>query len=148
MATPEQLHELLKYCMDFGRTMLEDSGDFYPFGATIRTDGQVTAAGGYDGTERPTPTDIYRLLSDAFSKQVTEGSILAAALAANVNIPKEYSPPVSDGLRVQLEGSGYSRYIYVPYRTAKRGLFRKGHSTQFFEPFAVEVNPVWFLAAQ
>lgn len=29
----QQLHELLTYCIDFARTMLEDSGEFYPFGA-------------------------------------------------------------------------------------------------------------------
>lgn len=32
---PEKLHELLTYCMDFAKTMLNDSGDFYPFGAVL-----------------------------------------------------------------------------------------------------------------
>jgi hypothetical protein len=27
--SPEKLHELLKYCMDFAETMLKDSGDFF-----------------------------------------------------------------------------------------------------------------------
>jgi len=37
--SPQRLHELLKHCMDFGRIMLEDSGEFYPFGAVIGADG-------------------------------------------------------------------------------------------------------------
>ena len=132
--------------MEFGRTMLEDSGEFYPFGAVIGGDGQLKVVGGFDGNERPAPTDIYRLLAGAFAEQAAGGAILAAALAANVNIPGEYSPPVGDGLRVQLEGAGFSRYIYVPYRVAKRGLFRKGFSAQFWDPIPVAVSPEWFAA--
>ena len=40
-APPEKLHELLTYCIDFGKLMLGDSGDFYPFGATLGLDGLV-----------------------------------------------------------------------------------------------------------
>jgi hypothetical protein len=145
VATPEQLHELLKYCMEFGRTMLEDSGEFYPFGAAIRSDGQLNARGGYDGNEHPSPVDILRLLAESFAGEAADGSILAAALAANVNIPAEYSPPVGDGLRVQVEGVGFSRYIYVPYRLQKRGLFRKGFSVQFWDPIPVGIDAEWFV---
>ncbi len=124
--------------------MLEDSGEFYPFGAVILADGKFTAVGGYDGEEHPKPTDIYGLLAKAFQNQAQSGEILAAALAANVNIPAQYEAPVTDGLRVWLEGEGFSRFIYVPYKLAKKGFLRKGYTAQLFEPIAVTIDPFWF----
>ena len=145
--SPAKLHELLNYCIDFAKVMLNDSGEFYPFGAVLEGDGQVKAVGGYDGNERPKPQDIYRLLSEGFVASAREGTIAAAALAANVNIPAEYSPPVSDGLRVHLESLDYSRFIYVPYRVSKHGLFNKTLKVEFFEPIAVQIQPAIFTGA-
>jgi hypothetical protein len=146
-ASPDQLHALLTYCIDFAKTMLSDSGEFYPFGANLGQDGQVRAVGGYDGNERPNPQDIYRLLGESFVSNAREGSITAAALAANVNIPAEYSPPVPDGLRVHLESADLSRFVYVPYRVTKRGLFKKKFEVEFFNPIPVETPPSIFTGA-
>ena len=145
-ASPEKLHELLTYCIDFGKTMLINSGEFYPFGATLGLDGKVAAAGGYNGEEHPASQDIYRLLGEAFTSSATEGSIAAAALAANVNIPSEYNPPAPDGIRVLLESNGFSRFIYIPYVIKKQGFFTKSNSVTLFEPIAVQVDPGMFKA--
>jgi hypothetical protein len=139
-ASPEQLHELLKYCMDFGRTMLEDSGEFYPFGAVMGADGQLKAVGAYDGNEMPNPQDIYQLLSDALTADLRAGNVVAIALAANVNIPSTYKSPSPDALRVQLETEDYSRLIYVPYTLSKRG-FKKTTTANYGEPIPVDVPP-------
>jgi hypothetical protein len=142
--TPEKLHELLTYCIDFGKVMLGDSGEFYPFGATLGPDGVVSAAGGYDGNERPKPAEIYGLLGKAFSSRAMEGSIVAAALAVNVNIPKQFSSPSPDGIRIHLEAIGFSRLIYVPYVLNKRGLIHKTIEVTLFEPFAVQSEATMF----
>jgi hypothetical protein len=145
--SPEKLHELLSYCTDFAKTMLNGSGEFYPFGAAVAKDHKVRAVGGYDGNEYPNPQDIYRLLADGFTVNAKDGSILAAALAANVNIPDAYEAPTRDGVRVHLECVGYSRFIYTPFRITKKGLFKKSHFVEFFEPFSVEVPPSFFMEA-
>jgi hypothetical protein len=143
-ASPEQLHEMLMYCINFARTMLADAGDFYPFGATLSPLGTVSAVGGYDGEERPKPQEIYQLLGNAFISGAREGTYLGVALAANVNIPGQYAPPSPDGLRVHLESDGYSRFMYVPYRLKKEGFFKKRTVVEFSEPFAVEIAPTFF----
>jgi hypothetical protein len=140
-ASPQQLHELLTWCIDFGRTMLAGSGEFYPFGATLDANGKVVAQGGWDGNEHPNPTDIYRLLAQAFASGVREGSVTASALAVNVNIPSQAEAPSPDGLRVHLETEGYSRFIYMPYTIAQRGFFKRSREVTFAEPIAVEVAP-------
>ncbi|MBB3801046.1 hypothetical protein FHR47_001280 [Xanthomonas arboricola] len=146
-ASPEQLHELLTYCIDFGKTMLTNSREFHPFGATLGRDGQVTAAGGYNGKEHPAAQDIYRLLGEAFTSSATEGSIAAAALAADVNIPRDYDPPVPDGIRVLLESKDFSRFVYIPDVIKRQGFFTKSNSVTLFEPIAVQVDAGIFKAA-
>lgn len=146
-ASPEQLHEMLMYCINFARTMLTNAGDFYPFGATLSFEGAVAAVGGYNGEEKPKPQEIYQLLNDGFTVGAREGKFRGVALAANVNIPAQYSPASPDGLRVHLESHGYSRFMYVPYRLKREGLFKKKKSVEFDEPFAIEIAPKFFARA-
>lgn len=143
-ASPEQIHEMLKYCMDFARTMLQRAGDFYPFGAVLAPDGRVGAVGGHNGEEHPIPAEIYKILGQAFSAGARSGEYQGVALAANVNIPTEYSPQSPDGLRVHLESEGYARFIYVPYTLSKPGWLKRERTVEFGEPFAVAIAPSFY----
>ena len=141
---PSRLHELLTYCVDFATTMLNDSGDFYPFGAVIGSDGELRTVAGYDGAEQPAPRDIYKILGEGFKAMAKAGEIRAAALASNVNIPPEYPAPARDGLRVHIECEGYARFIYVPYVLVHKGLIWKSREASFYEPIPMEVQPAFF----
>ena len=66
--------------------------------------------------------------------QFLKNEIIGAAIAANVNVPPQYQPPFPDGIRVLLECSGYSRFIYLPYRLSNQGV-------RYGEFITVEVNP-------
>jgi hypothetical protein len=92
-ASPGQLQSALSYCMDFARTMLEDSGEFHPFGAKVDTSGQLVAVGGLiEGQEHPRGQEVYELLMGNLRSELADGRAIAIAVAANVNIPDEYSP--------------------------------------------------------
>ena len=108
-ATPDQLHGLLAYCMDFAHTMLKDAGEFFPFGATLSPDGDVAAVGGWDGDEKPKSQEMYQLMAGAFLAAVGEGRVIGVALAADVNVPDRYNSPVKGALRVQLEAPHMQR---------------------------------------
>lgn len=143
----KQLHELLMYCIEFARTMLEDSGEFYPFGANLTADGKLGAVGAHDGEEHPEPQQLYQTLVRALSSGAQKGVLQAVALAANVTIPAQFSSPVRDAVRVHLESSGYSRFVYVPYRLSKKGFLSKKNLLEFKEPFSVEIPPTFFASA-
>jgi hypothetical protein len=145
-ARPEQLHQLLMYCIDFAKQMLEAKGAFYPFGAVLRPPGQLEARAGWNGEEHPDRVEIYKLLAGRFREQAEAGEITGAALAVDVNIPSQYTPKWPDGIRVRLEGADFSRYVYVPYQIEKSGILRSKHRVEFAEPFAVEVAHEFFLA--
>ena len=141
-ASPEQLHAAFSYCMDFARHMLEDSGESHPFGAKVDESGQVGAVGGLiEGEEHPKGQDVYALLMQRLRAELADGRSVAIAVAANVNIPDQYSPRHKDGLRVTLESAGYSRFIYVPYRLKRAGLFDSKRKVELTQPFSVELEP-------
>jgi hypothetical protein len=144
VASPEKLHELLMYCLNFASTMLEKSGEFYPFGATLSSDGKVSAIGGYGGKEHPQFQEVYQLLANGFRSGALTGEFIGVALAANVNIPEQFSPASPDGIRVHIEASGYSRFVYAPYKIKASNMFKKTKSVELSEPFAVEIPANFF----
>lgn len=145
--SPKQLNDLYTYCLEFAQKMLEDSSDFYPFGATLSQQGQLTAAGAHNGLERPQPLELYELLAGAFTSGAQSGEFAAVALAANVNIPEQYGVPFNDGIRVHLECDGNARFIYVPYLLEKSGFLKRSTAVVLGEAFAVKVAPTFFAAA-
>lgn len=142
---PHLLENLLTYCVDFAKLMLAKAGDFHPFGATILPDGTLTAAGGHAG-ERAGGREVFLLLQDAFKAQFQRQEIVAAAIAANVDIPADYRPTYPDGIRVLIECAGYSRFFYLPYRLEKPSLAgrlvgRRPHCA-YAEFISVAIDPI------
>jgi hypothetical protein len=142
---PKLLEQLLNYCVDFAKQMLEKQGEFTPFGATLLSDGTRSGVGGYVG-ESAKGREIYELLQQGMRGQFDKGEIRAAALAADVNIPATYQPAFPDGIRVLLECKGYARFLYLPYRAETRGiaarLLRRPRRLEYAALFAVETRPV------
>jgi hypothetical protein len=60
---PHRLEELLTYCVDFAKQMLQTHGEFHPFGATILSDGVFNAVGGYAGEHAP-GAEVFTLLRE------------------------------------------------------------------------------------
>jgi len=141
---PGRLDELLNFCVGFAKEMLAKRGEFHPFGASLRRDGQVSAAGGYAG-EKSTSQEVYQTLHSGLSADFEKGDIVAAAIAADVTIPAEFSPAFSDGIRVHLECSGYSRYIYIPYRIQRQGMIGRvlgrQSTTEYAPSLSVDAEP-------
>jgi hypothetical protein len=143
-ATDEQLTALLQYCGDFARLMIEDSGEFYPFGAEIDAMGELRALGFADGTERPSPQELYEYAQSVLSAKARSGQIIAGAIAVNVNIPPQFESLLPDGIRVHVEASNFSRFIYQPYSIQKSGFLGRKRVVEYAEMIGVDVGPVMF----
>lgn len=129
---PHKLEELLNYCIGFAKQMVESHGAFHPFGAVIVSAGTLNAVGADVGEEHPHGATVFEFLQSAMRAQFQKREIIAASIATDVNIPPQYQPVYPDGIRVLLECTGYSRYVYLPYRVS-------GDSVEYDEFFSVEV---------
>jgi len=140
---PRLLEQALTYCLDFGKEMIRRKGEFYAFGAVISSAGKVEAVGADLGEEHPQPEAVYRLLQNSLQQRFKEKAIIASAIAAHVDIPREYSPKYADGIRVHLEATGFSRFIYLPYFRPKIAtvarLFGKKPDVSYGDMISVDV---------
>lgn len=141
---PEKIYDLFNYCFSFAKSMLEDAGVFYPFGAVLTPALEMNAVGADVGNEHPEPSTVYQVLDQSFMEQAQKGEIAASALACDVNIPPKLESPVPDGPRVHLASSGISRYVYVPYRIESDAAADSEETVTFFEPIAVDLQPYVF----
>jgi len=137
---PHVLVTLLESVTDFAKLMVAKAGEFYAFGGFVDADGRVNQLAVHDGQEHPDRHDVYRRMEEALRRLVLNREASAIALVADVNIPPEYQPPFPDGIRVQIETPGFSRFFYVPYSRAE-------HSAEptFGEFISVEVPPMFFV---
>lgn len=142
---PRLLAELLTHSLELAKGMLAKAGEFYPFAAAIQPGGALVAAGG-DAREAAGAREISEVLRGAMRAEFREGKIVAAAIAANVNIPAEYAPQFPDGIRVHLECDGYARFVYLPYRIERRAfrelVTRSGRRCEYGKLFSVEIAPL------
>lgn len=136
----EELQKLFVFVVEFAQEMLQKSGEFYPFGATLAQDGKVVAEGGYEGDDQPDAQDVYVAVHKRFAVAGAEGRIRAAALVANVVIPDELEAPSRDAIRVHMEAQGFARFIYVPYETTA------GQTPKLHDPVLIEVEAGFFAA--
>jgi len=138
----ERFEELRKYCVEFAMQMLESYGEFHPFGATISSAGTMVTHGAWNGEEHPPGQELAKILITAFKKEFSTGAIIAAAFAANVNIPAKFQAPYPDGVRVIIEFHGYpnARVIFLPYRIEAKSLgsLPKRKSVEYADFITVE----------
>ena len=103
--------------------MLEDSGEFFPYGAYIKPGGELVHVGAVDeDTERPKSKDLLYVLRDSFSTMAKEGECIATAIvfAVVVDMPNTHSK--SNAMQVCLDHSGgYSAEVFFPYMVADDG---------------------------
>lgn len=149
--TIDSLASLLRYCEEFSKQMLAESGEFHPFAAFVNRDGEVEAVGAHTGEEFPQGVQVYQLLEGALASMAAEGKAMACAIAANVNVPSSLSSPFGDGVRVHVEAPGYSRLVYTPYRLLSYRAIRKFlavlPTVEYAEPIAVDTSPKLFAHA-
>ena len=116
-APVESVVQLLQHCESFARQMLATSGEFYPFGAFVNLEGKVEAMGAHLGSEHSNSQELFRFLREALAQMEKEEKLLAYVIASNADIPKAYSPPFTDDIRVHVVAPEVChRYVYTPYR--------------------------------
>ena len=85
MAHPD-LDALLNPLLGFAQQMLAKQGTFFPFGASMKTDGQISMAAGHTGDDRPDPVAVIDLLVKGFQEQARARGIRAAGVCIDMRV--------------------------------------------------------------
>lgn len=103
------------------------NGEFFPFGVSVKMDGQVSLNASYDGNEQPLSKDVIALISEGYIQDIAKGSLRAVGICFGIklNEPKEGK---QDAIQVLYEDKdGRSSNVFVPYEL-KEGKIEYGQA--------------------
>jgi len=127
----KQLESLIDATLPFAQQMLNDHGEYFPFGATMSPDGKVTLVGGDPDGEHPKSTDVIALLKQGYRREGAFGKIMACALVYDVRTTPPGATEKSDAIAIDLNHrDGMSVTMLYPYRVGPN------KKVVFGEPFA------------
>jgi hypothetical protein len=139
MTTPKaECENLMNAAVTFAEHMLQKHGEFFPYGAALKRNGEIVSVAGYDGREQPPSNDIIRLLKEGFIKRAKSGEYKATALVYDVRIVLPSTGKKSDAIAVTLNHrDNYSVVVFFPYQLTNGQLIfgevfaQKGESDVF-----------------
>jgi hypothetical protein len=111
-----QCEQLLNEMMPVAKKFLSEHGEFFPFGASMKPNGEIVYAAGYDGREKPPSQAIIDILRDAFRADAVRKKIIASALVYDVRVIPPRSNTKTDAVAVELDHrDDYSVIMFYPY---------------------------------
>jgi len=123
-----ECEEIMNTLLPFAQKMLEEHGEFFPFGGTMKSNGEIAYTAGYDGREQPPSADIIKLLKDCFRSGAKSGLYKATALVYDVRVVPPSSGQKSDAIAVALDHrDNCSVVVYFPYQI-QSGKVAFGHA--------------------
>ena len=122
----EDYQKLLEFSVKFAEQQLAKNRTFFPFGATIKTMGELSPSG-VDGLgEHPTPQAIIEQYSEGFRRDIALGAIRATCICFDGTVQTK-SMPKSDAITCDMEHhDGSPMRIFVPYRIEADGRITLG----------------------
>jgi hypothetical protein len=113
MASPrEDCQAVVDAFLPLARKLLTEHGEFFPFGAAMKPDGEITLVAAHDGREQPPSKDVIALLNSAFADSARNGEYKATAIFYDVRVGEDKK----DAVAVSLDHrEGYSVVAFFPY---------------------------------
>ncbi len=115
MATTD-LEQLLNAMLPFAQQMLEEHGEFYPFGGQVGADGELALVAPSQAPDEPTSQDLIDTLVESLHERAHQGEIRASGICFDVRVDLPNQPERSDAICVQLEQEdGDPIAVFLPY---------------------------------
>lgn len=112
------------------KLLLNQEGEFYPFGSTITTNGEYKEVGFYEGDDFPISKTLINGLKQNFEKSIESGTIRSYAITFDCLAQKDENSVKTDAVAIQyysIEDDLKATYYY-PYQIAEE-------EVQFGEPW-------------
>ena len=117
MADPQlDVEELMNDMLPFGQEMLEKYGEFLPFGAATKTNGEIVSVAGGVGIENAKSQDVINVLKEAFQEAAAQKKYKATAIFYDVRTVEPSSGEKTDAIAVALDHvDSFSITVFLPY---------------------------------
>jgi hypothetical protein len=121
---PDELARLLDYCQSLANLLLENQGEFYPFGVYINSNGVITQRLFNDGDDYPLSTALIKIIKHDFEQLMAAGITAATAIAYDGKVKNDRFPEPANVIIVRLIMNNLSAAIiyYLPYQLTETGV--------------------------
>ena len=115
---PKELTDLLHYCHSLAKLLLEEQGEFYPFGAYLNNNNVITQRMFNDGDDYPLSTGLINIIKHDFDQQQMLDLIGASAITYEAKVTNVNYPSATAVIVVRMNASFLKTAIlsYLPYK--------------------------------
>ena len=115
--TQIDFQSLIDYCHAMAEKFLVESQEFYPFGAYIKTNGELVLAGFHDGDEFPLSQTVIDNLKCEFDKSLFSTNIIRAySITYDTKVTNSNFPNSIDSIAMKLVSRDNNLVYYFPYK--------------------------------
>jgi hypothetical protein len=115
MAHPD-LNRLLEAMTPLSKRLLDEFGDFLPYGAFMKLDGTIVDCAVSGEEEHPPSKELIQALTLDFQKRAAKGEIRAAGICCDVKVATPENPEKTDAVQFALEHrNGEAVDVFLPY---------------------------------
>tara|TARA_R110002049_G_scaffold272614_1_gene450207 strand:- start:1980 stop:2522 length:543 start_codon:yes stop_codon:yes gene_type:complete len=128
----QDAEKLMNSALPFAEKMLNEHGDFLPYGEAMRPSGEIVSVGADSGEEHAPSQELIDILKSAFKSATGEGEYIATAIVYDSLTIPPGSEVKTDAVAVALDHhDDYSVIVFFPYELVDG-------SAEFQPPFAVK----------
>lgn len=131
----EEIVKIIDHCLEYATELMEDTGEFYPFGAYLGNEGVVHPLEyEFDKKNMPTNGRVIEWLENFCREELENKRIMAYCITYDVSIQLEEDKPAADAVCLDITNPAelVTPLFYIPYKVDKQG------KTVFEEMFAVK----------
>jgi len=123
-ALPDELARLLDYSQSLANLLLEDQGEFYPFGVYMNSSNVITQRLFNDGDDFPLSTALINIIKHDFEQLMAAGITVATAITYDGKVTNARFTEATDVIIVRLSMHNLSSAIlyYLPYQLTETGV--------------------------
>lgn len=115
MAHPD-LNALKNVLLPIAKKMLTEHGEFFPYGAVMRLDGEIVNCSTVHVDEHPSSQTLIEMFTNEFHELASKGEIRAAGICCDVRVSTRDHPAKVDAVQFALEHTnGEAVNVYLPY---------------------------------
>jgi hypothetical protein len=134
----EDLDRVARFLLEFAQLILNEQAGFFPFGAGMTADGEMTDLG--TDPENARPSVIVSRIHTALVRQAAAGEIVASGICTDVEITLPGTTERWSAICIELEHlSGYAFELFVPY------VFHAPGEVQYLDEFTAPGEAVIFV---